>query len=28
VKQVPFNDPYWASHFAGVGRPRAGEVRL
>jgi len=24
VKEVACNDSYWASHFAGVGRPHAG----
>ena len=28
VKEVAFNDPYWASHFAGVGRPHAGGIQL
>ena len=28
VKEVAFDDPYWSSHFAGVGRPHAGGVQL
>ncbi|MBN9492130.1 C40 family peptidase, partial [bacterium] len=27
VKEVAFNDPYWASHFAGVGRPHSGGIQ-
>lgn len=28
VKEVAFNDPYWASHFASVGRPHTGGIQL
>ena len=28
VKEVAFNDPYWSSHFAGVGRTYAGGIQL
>jgi hypothetical protein len=27
VKEVAFNDPYWSSQFAGVGRPHAGGIQ-